>query len=278
MNNKHKAFTLVELLVVISIIALLLAVLMPALSKARELARRTICSTNLRQWSIAISAYAVSNNNYFPYNGYDCPDCPGATNLNSDGECTGGHGWRPGVDLSYGSTTVQNFWDKYILKREKNIISGENNVLFCPTQKWHRSSNDPDGVLNKGLSGYFYLPSKASCKTGLLPAANYGGEGSNERPWGGNYWVTKKRLGEKYSRLPIVMDIKQRQNNKWYDSVSGVVISSHAKSKGVPEGGNFLYEDGHVEWFKNDQIGRGVLIGGIWDCYYDISKKWFPPQ
>lgn len=55
-------FTLVELLVVISIIALLLAILMPALSKARSLARDVICKSNLHTLMLANSTYAIENN------------------------------------------------------------------------------------------------------------------------------------------------------------------------------------------------------------------------
>lgn len=59
---KRKAFTLVELLVVISIIALLVSILMPALSKAREMAKFTVCSTGLRQMGLAFLQYAAGNN------------------------------------------------------------------------------------------------------------------------------------------------------------------------------------------------------------------------
>lgn len=273
-TQKKNGFTLVELLVVISIIAVLLAVLMPALSKAREMAKRTICASNLRQWAIAISSYASANNDSFPYNGMNCPYCG---QIGADGTCPNGHDWKAGPDLSYGGTMVKNFWDKYILKRDKNIITGDNNVLFCPTQKWHRSSNDPTGVLNNGLCGYYFLVSKASWNTGDLPAAwNFGGT-RDDRKWGGDVWVTKKKIGGKYKDLPIVMDIKQKfyTGSKWdWYSNTGIPVSSHARNKGVPEGGDYLFEDGHVKWIQNKEIGLGATVSGLWQCYYDIVKKY----
>ena len=57
-QSRRHAFTLVELLVVISIIALLIALLLPALSTARLAAKQTICLSNLRQLSIPMQAYS----------------------------------------------------------------------------------------------------------------------------------------------------------------------------------------------------------------------------
>ena len=59
--RKGKAFTLIELLVVIAIIALLLYIIMPALRKIKEQARRTICTSNLHQWGVSIQNYSVDN-------------------------------------------------------------------------------------------------------------------------------------------------------------------------------------------------------------------------
>jgi prepilin-type N-terminal cleavage/methylation domain-containing protein len=63
---RRSAFTLTELLVVIGIIAVLIAVLMPVLSKARAEANRTVCLSNIRQLGMGILMYCNDNSGYFP--------------------------------------------------------------------------------------------------------------------------------------------------------------------------------------------------------------------
>ena len=60
-----KAFTLIELLVVIAIIALLMAILMPTLTRVKEQARIVVCQAELKQWGAAFSMYTDSNGGYF---------------------------------------------------------------------------------------------------------------------------------------------------------------------------------------------------------------------
>lgn len=71
-------FTLVELLVVIGIIAVLIAILMPALSKARFHARIAVCMSNMRQAGMAVSMYASESKGYVPpqKNGYSLVSDP----------------------------------------------------------------------------------------------------------------------------------------------------------------------------------------------------------
>ncbi len=79
----RRFFTLIELLVVIAIITILAALLLPGLKKAKDSAYRIVCSSNLKQWGVAVYEYSDAFSNfYFPHqmNSYDST---GRTNWNN---------------------------------------------------------------------------------------------------------------------------------------------------------------------------------------------------
>ena len=128
-NSKSKirktvesGFTLVELLVVISIIALLLSILLPSLGKARSMAKRLVCSHNLKQINLAMRLYLDNNNDTYP-----CAQDPTPTNPNI--WLWMGRGWRSFVEPYLGG----------------NIDADNPSVLFCPadptaTEKYEATS------------------------------------------------------------------------------------------------------------------------------------------
>jgi prepilin-type N-terminal cleavage/methylation domain-containing protein len=256
-SRARRAFTLVELLVVIGIIALLISILMPALSKSRQQAIRVQCASNLRQWGIGLAQYIGANKGYFPYNGPAIlPNCP-----------------LGGKDMSWNSTVVQQFFTDYLIKNKAVTERQGDNVLYCPTQDWHREAqNDPTG--NGGLAGYFYLPFR---EPGLDPSntMNYAPTGFAD----GKEWVAKKKPAARYRAAPIASDMLQYNAS----TKSWARYTSHIKGN-TPVGGNFLFEDGRVTWYdeKDDPSRpnkRAIDLGstlGDWQCYYRVYDADIP--
>jgi prepilin-type N-terminal cleavage/methylation domain-containing protein len=126
------AFTLIEILVVISVIALLISILVPTLQQARHLAMRIVCLSNLRQIGVGMHLYADNNRDLLP-NNYDAA-----------------HPYTAGYLISGKVKTVR----LGCLYNDKAISDPE--VFYCPTSLWkyeHYCSPTPWGTLPQNHNG-----------------------------------------------------------------------------------------------------------------------------
>ena len=247
--NRRDGFTLIELLVVIAIIAILAALLLPALSQAKQKAVRIQCASNLKQWGVATTMYAGDNQDFFP------------SNPTSDG--ANGFAW-----MAIGLNTT--FYPKYLYPNVAGTTTGERSkqdVLYCPTDQWHRAVESQADKVN--LIGYQFLP-------GRDPAGwpNYNSNGLGE-------WVYRTKFGGAYRKAPIMIDKIQATgtlpNLTWSGSTGATAQSfpfaNHIGTTGWPRGGNFLYEDASVLWRKYDlasyksTIDIGSAASG-WTVFY----------
>jgi prepilin-type N-terminal cleavage/methylation domain-containing protein len=121
-NKVLSAFTLVELLVVISIISLLLSILMPTLSKAREIAKNVVCTSNLKSIGTSIIVYTMSNDNLLP---------PGAVCIESKDRNGNGHLYWSDVALETSDKTGINY---AAMRPPKGVIN-------CPSKKFVQERN-----------------------------------------------------------------------------------------------------------------------------------------
>ena len=130
-RDRNEAFTLVELLVVISIIALLLAILMPSLKRARTQAQTVVCGAHMRQYNLAVVQYVSDNDDRFP------PYCNQlAYSRAAMFEPTVGleTSWINLLAPFFGGETVWSN-DTPAVKREKNTKNHAADFRRCPSNK-----------------------------------------------------------------------------------------------------------------------------------------------
>lgn len=117
-NRVLSAFTLIELLVVIAIIAILAAMLLPALAKAKAKAHQASCVSNLKQISIALNLYVDEHDGYFPY-----ASVPAEV-------------LDPSLPAGTGSAIWYKSLGPYLPQKGNKLTSQANQVINCPAARY----------------------------------------------------------------------------------------------------------------------------------------------
>jgi prepilin-type processing-associated H-X9-DG protein len=220
---RRSAFTVVELLVVIALIMLLIALLLPQFSKAREKGRQFNCLSNMRQLGIAVNAYQMDNGGFYPQPSEDSAYASAFGNV------------------AAGKAVWFNAVDQYLIDPSKDYAKGNTgNRNYNPYKQDPVWESIPDSVT---IGGTTYNNVQRDSRT-IKMNEHFGDPGG-----GWTFWRDVDVASPGKTLMFVdgrAMDVRPDSANDgsygWFHATESAVGLRHS------DGANVDFADGHGEW------------------------------
>lgn len=227
---RRNGFTLIEMLVVLTVVAILASISVAVFLRVRESGRSTVCRSNLAQIALAIQQYVQDNNGYFPPNMY--------------------------MEKKNTSSPRYVHWNDAIMSYVK-----EDEVFYCPTRKLLEAQRAP-GITN--LKGQFIARRKTSYDYNYSQVNNLSAY-LHSLPT-----ITQLKGVNESTVLfstTTVLNFDRSLNKEVYedgsrmllDHIPQIISSCNMVEDDLPlhsDGNNYSFVDGHVKWMTASQLGE----------------------
>jgi len=267
MRASRRAFTLIELLVVVAIIAVLIAILLPSLSRARESTKKTVCAANLKAQGTGMSVYAASFGDSLPifYNNGCVWPC------DEDNQFA-----NPLLDINQQQASTMAGSDRADSLRR---------MFYCPSNQTYSESNNHWNVAGSYRAhGYAYFNSRwapgmerTNLDQAVLPTPRTQPPMKYLFKLSANLFPSQVELANDliFTVQPGTPMTPNLSNVNWIFPNDTTTELNHRVGRNAPAGANSLCCDGHVEW-RNFSPSKVHYIGGV--SFGPTQMYWFYPD
>lgn len=250
-------FTLIELLVVIAIIAVLAALLLPALAKAKGKAQAISCLSSLRQWGLGLQIYATDNNDLIPRDGTDNSGQYAVYTglIAGPGTPNDPYAWFNTLPCVMATQPFSNYWNGVIGNFETKLPfpGKEGKVWHCPTAR----AGSTDYFLRSGSFGYFSFAMNVDLK--LMSSIDNGVPGNIQE------YPNMPKLPSLRNPASIVLlteaafspTLEPYTPDPSRNGVLPAVRGERFTTRHNEKGGNLVFIDGHSRYYRRGYITDG---------------------